>query len=190
MPELLVIRYRAIIAAQETNFLRVVMFQAVRRMKFILRRVQRQHFNIRRIVFTNRPCLRFAVRAGRREVTVLNHIEMIQRQPFFQLHCIKPAIAAREAILHVAVRHAVNLRFCILRQREGHRHTLIRHVIRLFPHLARLGIQRERLITHRVRNAHHTARATRADIARQRIRLARRERHRLTDIHAVARPNR
>ena len=153
-------------------------------MKFILRRVQRQHFNIRRIVFANRPC------ADRREVAVLNHIEMIQRQPFFQLHCIEPAIAAREAVLHIAVRHAVNLRFCIFRQREGHRHTLIRHVIRLFPDLARFGIQRERLITHRVRNAHHTARATRSDIARQRVRLARRERHCLTNIHAIARPNR
>ena len=115
---------------------------------------------------------------------------MIQRQPFFQLHRIEPAIAAREAVLHIAVRHAVNLRFCIFRQCEGHRHTFIRHVIRLFPHLARLRIQRERLITHRVRNAHHTARAARADIARQCVRLARRERHRLTDIHAVARPNR
>jgi len=159
-------------------------------MKFILRRLQRQHFNIRSIVFANRPCLRFAVRANRREVAVLNHIEMIQRQPFFQLHCIEPAIAAYEAVLHVAVCHAVNLGFCILRQREGDRHTLIRHVVRLFPHFARFGIQRERLITNRVRDTHHTARATRAHISRQRIRLARRERHRLTDIHAVARPNR
>jgi len=92
--------------------------------------------------------------------------------------------------LHVAVRHAVNLRFCILRQREGHRHALIRHVIRLFPHFARFGIQRERLITNRVRDTHHTARATRAHISRQRIRLARRERHCLTDIHTVTRPNR
>jgi len=188
--ELLVIRYRAIVAACQTNFLRIVMFQAVRCMKFILRCLQRQHFNIRSIVFANRPCLRLAVRTGQREVTVLNHIEMIQRQPFFQLHCIEPAIAAREAVLHVAVRHAVNLRFCILRQREGHRHALIRHVIRLFPYLARFGIQRNFLSAHRIRNAHHTARATRADIARQRIRLARRERHRLTNIHAVARPNR
>jgi len=115
---------------------------------------------------------------------------MIQRQPFFQLHCIEPAIAARESVLHVAVRHAVNLRFCILRQREGHRHALIRHVIHLFPHFARFRIQRERLITNRVRDTHHTARATRAHISRQRIRLARSERHRLTDIYAVARPNR
>jgi len=159
-------------------------------MKFILRRVQRQHFNIRRIVFADRPCLRLAIRAGHREVTVLNHIEMIQRKPFFQLHCIEPTAAARESVLHVAVRHAVNLRFCVLRQREGHRHTLIRHVIRLFPDLARFGIQRERLITHRVRNAHHTARATRSDISRQRVRLARRECHRLTNIHAGTRPNR
>jgi len=166
------------------------MFQAVRCLKFILRRIQRQHFNIRRIIFANRPCLRLAIRAGHREVTVLNHIEMIQRQPFFQLHRIEPAIAARESVLHVAVRHAVNLRFCILRQREGHRHALIRHVVRLFPHLARLRIQRDRLITHRVRDAHHTARAARSDIARQCVRLARRERHRLTNIHAVARPNR
>jgi len=111
---------------------------------------------------------------------------MIQRQPFFQLHCIEPAIAAREAVRHVAVRHTVNLRFCVLRQREGHRHALIRHVVRLFPHLARLGIQRERLITNRVHDTHHTARAARSDISRQRVRLARRERHRLTDIHAVA----
>jgi len=120
----------------------------------------------------------------------LNHIEMIQRQPFFQLHRIEPAIAARESVLHVAVRHAVNLRFCILRQREGHRHALIRHVIRLFPHFARFGIQRERLITNRVRDTHHTARATRAHISRQRIRLARRERHCLTDICRLIRRNR
>ena len=190
VPELLVVCYRAIVAACQTNFLRIVMFQAVRCVKFILRRLQRQHFNIRSIVFANRPCLRLAVRTGHREVTVLNHIEMIQRQPFFQLHRIEPAIAAREAVLHVAVRHAVNLRFCILRQREGHRHTFIRHVVCLFPHLARLRIQRNFLSAHRVRNAHHTARAARSDISRQRVRLARRERHRLTDIHAVARPNR
>jgi len=190
VPQLLAIRYRAVIATCQTNFLRIVMFQAVRCMKFILRRVQRQHFNIRRIVFANRPCLWLAVRAAHREVTVLNHIEMIQRQPFFQLHRIEPAIAAREAVLHVAVCHAVNLRFCVLRQREGHRHALIRHVIRLFPHLAQLGIQRNFLSVDRICDAHHTARATRSDISRQRVRLARRERHRLTDIHAVARPNR
>jgi len=166
------------------------MFQAVRCVKFILRRIQRQHFNIRSIVFANRPCLRLAVRTGHREVAVLNHIEMIQRQPFFQLHCIEPAIAAYEAVLHVAVCHAVNLRFCILRQREGDRHTLIRHVVRLFPDLARLRIQRNFLSADGIHNAHHTARAARADISRQRVRLARRERHRLTDIHAVARPNR
>ena len=190
MPELLVIRHRAVVATCQTNFLRVVMLQAVRRVKFILRRVQRQHFNIRRIVFANRPRLRLAVRADRRKVTVLNHIEMIQRQPFFQLHCIEPAIAAREAVLHVAVRHAVNLRFCIFRQREGHRHTLIRHVVRLFPHLARLRIQRNFLSAHRVRNAHHTARAARTHISRQRVRLARRERHCLTDICRLIRRNR
>ena len=56
-----------------------------------------------------KPVQRRILYAGRREVTVLNHIEMIQRQPFFQLHRIEPAIAAREAVLHVAVRHAVNL---------------------------------------------------------------------------------
>ena len=190
VPELLVIRHRAVVATCQTNFLRVVMLQAVRRVKFILRRVQRQHFNIRRIVFANRPRLRLAVRADRRKVTVLNHIEMIQRQPFFQLHCIEPAIAAREAVLHVAVRHAVNLRFCIFRQREGHRHTLIRHVVRLFPHLARLRIQRNFLSAHRVRNAHHTARAARTHISRQRVRLARRERHCLTDICRLIRRNR
>ena len=39
VPELLVIRYRAVVAACQTNFLRIVMFQAVRRVKFILRRV-------------------------------------------------------------------------------------------------------------------------------------------------------
>jgi len=151
---------------------------------------QRQHRNVGIGITSDRPCLRLAIRAGHREVTVLNHIEMIQRHSFFQLHRIEPAIAALEAILHVAVRHTVNLRFCILRQREGHRHTLIRHVIRLFPHLARLGIQRDRLIANRVRNAHHTARTTRSDISRQRVRLARRERHCLTNIHAIARPNR
>jgi len=115
---------------------------------------------------------------------------MIQRQPFFQLHRIEPAIAARESVLHVAVRHAVNLRFCILRQREGHRHALIRHVIRLFPHFARFGIQRNFLSVDRICDAHHTARAARSDISRQCIRLARRKRHCLTNIHAVARPNR
>jgi len=39
VPELLVICYRAVIATCQTNFLRIVMFQAVRRVKFILRRV-------------------------------------------------------------------------------------------------------------------------------------------------------
>jgi len=39
VPQLLVIRYRAVVAACQTNFLRIVMFQAVRCMKFILRRV-------------------------------------------------------------------------------------------------------------------------------------------------------
>jgi len=166
------------------------MLQAVRRVENILFIIQRQHRNVGIGITSNRPRLRLAIRADRRKVAVLNHIEVIQRQPFFQLHCIEPAISACEAVRHVAVRHAVNLRFCVLRQREGHRHTLIRHVIRLFPDLARFGIQRERLITHRVRNAHHTARATRSDIARQRVRLARRECHRLTNIHAGTRPNR
>jgi len=115
---------------------------------------------------------------------------MIQRQPFFQLHRIEPTAAAREAVLRVAVCHTVNLRFCVLRQREGHRHTLIRHIVRLFPHLARFGIQRNFLSVDRICDAHHTARAARAHISRQRVRLARRKRHCLTDIHAVARPNR
>ena len=39
VPELLVKRYRAVVAACQTNFLRIVMFQTLRRMKFILRRV-------------------------------------------------------------------------------------------------------------------------------------------------------
>ena len=39
VPELLVVCYRAVIATCQTNFLRIVMFQAVRRVKFILRRV-------------------------------------------------------------------------------------------------------------------------------------------------------
>ena len=39
VPELLVIRHRAVVATCQTNFLRVVMLQAVRRVKFILRRV-------------------------------------------------------------------------------------------------------------------------------------------------------
>ena len=190
VPELLVVCYRAVIAAQEMNLLRIVMLQAIRRVENILFIIQRQHRNVRIGIISDRPCLRLAIRAGHREVTVLNHIEMIQRKPFFQLHCIEPTAAARESVLHVAVRHAVNLRFCVLRQREGHRHTFIRHVVRLFPHLARFGIQRNFLSGDRVRNAHHTARATRSDISRQCIRLARRERHCLTDIHAVARPNR
>jgi len=111
VPELLVICYRAVVAAYQTNFLRIVMFQAVQRVENIIFIVQRQHRNVGIGITSNRPCLRLAVRTGHREVTVLNHIEMIQRQPFFQLHRIEPAIAARESVLHVAVRHAVNLRF-------------------------------------------------------------------------------